>query len=122
MDTVQHCVSNLSNGALTAKATGTVTVQAAYVEAAPAGTSPAAATVTPQNLSASAQITITAAGNEQRSHDHLEYAGGNLIRHSLEQHAIERHGERSRNFRLHTRGGNRAQSGKADAFRDLHPD
>ncbi len=47
---------------VTAKAAGTVTVQAAYVEATPAGTSPAAATASPQNLSASTQITITAAG------------------------------------------------------------
>ena len=38
-----------------------LTVQAAYVEATPAGTSPASATVTPQNLSASTQVTITAA-------------------------------------------------------------
>ena len=37
-------------------------MQAAYVEATPAGNSPAAATVTPQTLSASAQVTITAAG------------------------------------------------------------
>src|SRR5271156_4880679 len=53
-------LATLSNSTVTAKATGTVTVQAAYVEAAPAGTSPASATVTPQNLSASAQVTITA--------------------------------------------------------------
>ncbi|MEA3007169.1 MAG: hypothetical protein QOI94_2438, partial [Acidobacteriaceae bacterium] len=33
-------MASVSNGALTAKAAGTVTVQAAYVEAAPAGTSP----------------------------------------------------------------------------------
>ena len=39
-----------------------LTVQAAYVEATPAGNSPAAATVTPQTLNASAQVTITAAG------------------------------------------------------------
>jgi hypothetical protein len=55
-------VASVSNGALTAKTAGTVTVQAAYVEAAPAGTSPASATVTPQTLNASAQVTITAAG------------------------------------------------------------
>ena len=55
-------MATVSNGALTAKAAGTVTVQAAYVEAAPAGTSPASATVAPQNLSASTQVTITAAG------------------------------------------------------------
>jgi hypothetical protein len=56
-------MATLSNGALTAKAAGTVTVQAAYIEVAPAGTSPAAATVTPQNLSASTQVTITPAGS-----------------------------------------------------------
>jgi hypothetical protein len=55
-------LATLSNSALTAKAAGTVTVQAAYVEAAPAGTSPASASVTPQNLSASTQVTITASG------------------------------------------------------------
>jgi hypothetical protein len=52
----------MSNGTLTAKAPGAVMVQAAYVEAAPAGTSPASATTTPQNLSASAQVTITPDG------------------------------------------------------------
>ena len=55
-------MASVSNGALTAKASGTVTVQAAYVEAAPAGTSPASASVTPQSLNASTQVTITAAG------------------------------------------------------------
>jgi hypothetical protein len=55
-------MGTVSNGTLSAKAAGTVTVQAAYVEAAPAGTSPASATVTPQSLSASTQVTITAAG------------------------------------------------------------
>jgi hypothetical protein len=54
-------LATLSNGALTAKAVGAVTVQAAYVEATPAGTSPASATVTPQNLTASVQVTITSA-------------------------------------------------------------
>ena len=53
-------LATMSNNALTAKAPGALTVQAAYVEAAPAGTSPASASVTPQNLSASAQVTITA--------------------------------------------------------------
>src|ERR1700722_2653096 len=52
----------ISGGTVTAKAAGALTIQAAYVEATPAGTSPASATVTPQNLSASTQITITAAG------------------------------------------------------------
>ena len=118
-------LATLSSNALTAKAAGSLTVQAAYVEATPAGNSPAAATVTPQTLSASAQVTITARGcnrYEQRSHDHLEHAGGNYIRHSIKQHAIERHRERAGNLRLHTRGGHRAQSGQADAFRGLHPD
>ena len=55
-------LATMSSSALTAKAAGALTVQAAYVEATPAGTSPASATVTPQNLSASTQITITAAG------------------------------------------------------------
>ena len=55
-------LATIGNGAITAKAAGTVTVQAAYVEATPAGTSPSAATASPQNLSASTQITITAAG------------------------------------------------------------
>jgi hypothetical protein len=54
-------LATMSNGALTAKAPGALTVQAAYVETAPAGTSPASATVTPQNLSASLQVTITSA-------------------------------------------------------------
>ena len=56
-------LATLSSDALTAKAAGSLTVQAAYVEATPAGNSPAAATVTPQTLSASTQITITAAGS-----------------------------------------------------------
>ena len=55
-------LATLSSNALTAKAAGSLTVQAAYVEATPAGNSPAAATVTPQTLSASAQVTITAPG------------------------------------------------------------
>ena len=56
-------LATMSSSALTAKAAGTLTVQAAYVEATPAGTSPASATVTPQSLSASTQITITAPGS-----------------------------------------------------------
>ncbi len=52
-------LATISNGALSAKAVGTVTVQAAYIEATPAGTSPASAVVSPTNLSASTQITIT---------------------------------------------------------------
>jgi Bacterial Ig-like domain (group 2)/Chitobiase/beta-hexosaminidase C-terminal domain len=54
-------LATMSNGALTAKAPGSLTVQAAYVETAPAGTSPASTTVSPQNLSASLQVTITSA-------------------------------------------------------------
>ena len=54
-------LATMTSGALTAKAPGTVTVQAAYVEAAPAGSSPASATVAPQNLTASTQVTITPA-------------------------------------------------------------
>ena len=56
-------LATMSNGALAAKAVGTVTVQAAYIEAAPAGTSPASAVVSPTNLSASTQVTITAANS-----------------------------------------------------------
>ncbi len=56
-------LATVSNGALTAKAVGIVSVQAAYVEVAPAGTSPAAATVAPQTLSASTQITINPQGS-----------------------------------------------------------
>ena len=55
-------LATVSSSTLTAKAAGTLTLQAAYVEATPAGTSPASAAVTPQKLSASAQITITGAG------------------------------------------------------------
>jgi hypothetical protein len=55
-------IATVGNGALTAKSPGTLMVQAAYVEATPAGTSPASASVTPQSLSASAQVTITSAG------------------------------------------------------------
>ncbi len=54
-------LATMKNGALTAVAAGAVTVQAAYVEAAPAGTSPASASTTPENLSASTQVTISSA-------------------------------------------------------------
>ena len=55
-------LATMKNGALTAVAPGAVMVQAAYVEATPAGTSPAAASTTPQvNLSASTQVTISSA-------------------------------------------------------------
>jgi Bacterial Ig-like domain (group 2) len=56
-------LATLANGAVTAKAAGTVMVQAAYVKATPAGTSASSATTTPQNLSGSTQLTITAAGS-----------------------------------------------------------
>ena len=52
-------LAKVSNGALTATAPGTVTVQAAYVEATPAGNSPASADTAPENLGASTQVTIT---------------------------------------------------------------
>jgi hypothetical protein len=55
-------LATMSSGAIMAKAAGTLTVQAAYVETTPAGSSPASASVTPQSLSASTQVTITAAG------------------------------------------------------------
>src|ERR1700684_2955389 len=55
-------LASLSSSTLTAKAAGVLTVQAAYVEATPAGNSPAAATVTPETLNASTQVTINAAG------------------------------------------------------------
>ncbi len=53
-------LAKMSNGALTATAPGTVTVQAAYVETTPAGNSPASADTSPEKLSASTQVTITA--------------------------------------------------------------
>ena len=54
-------LATMKNGALTAVAPGAVTVQAAYVEATPAGTSPASASTTPENLSGSTQVTISSA-------------------------------------------------------------
>jgi Glycosyl hydrolase family 79 C-terminal beta domain len=54
-------LARITNGALTATSAGTVTVRAAYVETTPAGNSPAAADMSPENLSASTQVTITAA-------------------------------------------------------------
>ena len=59
---------------------------------------------------------------EQRSYYHLERAGGNFIRHCVEQHAIERHGERPGNLRLYTSGRNGAESREADAFHNVHAD
>ena len=53
-------LATMADGAITAKATGTVMVQAAYVEATPAGTSPASANTTPESLSGSTQVTISA--------------------------------------------------------------
>jgi hypothetical protein len=53
-------LAKMSNGALTATAPGTVTVQAAYVEPTPAGNSPAAADTSPETLSASTYVAITA--------------------------------------------------------------
>jgi Big-like domain-containing protein len=52
-------LATMTSSAVTAKAPGTVTVQAAYVEATPAGTSPSATSASPENLSASTQITIS---------------------------------------------------------------
>jgi hypothetical protein len=46
-------LATMTSTALTAKAPGAVTVQAAYVEATPAGTSPSSASTSPENLSAS---------------------------------------------------------------------
>jgi Bacterial Ig-like domain (group 2)/Chitobiase/beta-hexosaminidase C-terminal domain len=54
-------LATMKNGALTAVAPGAVMVQAAYVEATPAGASPASASTTPENLSASTQVTISSA-------------------------------------------------------------
>ncbi len=54
-------LASMSNNAITAKAPGSLTIQAAYIETAPAGTSPSSASVTPQNLAASTQVTITPA-------------------------------------------------------------
>jgi hypothetical protein len=54
-------LATVGNGAITAKAPGTLTVQAAYLETTPAGNSPSAVNVSPQNLSASTQVTITPA-------------------------------------------------------------
>jgi Chitobiase/beta-hexosaminidase C-terminal domain/Bacterial Ig-like domain (group 2) len=50
----------MGSGALTAKAAGTLTVQATYLEAAPAGSSASASSVTPETLNTSAQVNITA--------------------------------------------------------------
>jgi len=68
-------LATMSSNALTAKAPGSLTVQAAYVEATPAGNSPASATVTPETLTASTQVT-SRSRFQQRSGDHLEHAGG----------------------------------------------
>jgi Big-like domain-containing protein len=55
-------LATLSNGVLTSKAPGTLTVQAAYVMTAPVGQSSSTTGVTPQTLSSSAQVTVTAPG------------------------------------------------------------
>jgi O-glycosyl hydrolase len=53
-------LAKMGNGALTATAPGTVTVQAAYVETTPADNSPASADTSPETLSASTKVNITA--------------------------------------------------------------
>jgi Chitobiase/beta-hexosaminidase C-terminal domain len=63
----QWSVSNASlatviDGAITASAPGTVTVEATYVESTPAGSSPASASVSPKTLTASAHVSIAAPG------------------------------------------------------------
>jgi hypothetical protein len=52
-------LAKIGNGALTATAPGTVTVEAAYVEITPAGNSPASADTSPETLSASTKVNIT---------------------------------------------------------------
>ena len=113
-------MGTVSNGALTAKAAGTVTVQAAYVEAAPAGTSPASATVTPQSLECICASYNYRGGHEQRSCHYLECARNHHLRYGTEQHAVERHGKRCWNLRLHAGGRDGTQSGKTDSFGHLH--
>ena len=99
-----------------------MTVQAAYVEATPAGTSPSSASTSPENLSASTQVTITASPSTNTPDHQLECARGDLLRHSIEQHAAERDRQRGRNLHLHAGCRHRAQSRNADAFRSLHAD
>jgi hypothetical protein len=53
-------LGRISNGALTATSPGTLTVQAAYAETTPGGSSPTSADTSPENLTASTQVTITA--------------------------------------------------------------
>jgi hypothetical protein len=53
-------LAKMSSGTLTASAPGTISIQATYVEATPAGNSPAAANASPETLNASTQLTITA--------------------------------------------------------------
>ena len=115
-------LATMTNTAVTAKAPGTVTVQAAYVEATPAGTSPSSASTSPENLSASTQVTITASPSDQHSDHQLECARGDLLWHSIEQHAAERDRQRGRNLHLHAGCRHRAQSRNADTFRSLHAD
>jgi Chitobiase/beta-hexosaminidase C-terminal domain/Bacterial Ig-like domain (group 2) len=54
-------LATMGNGVLISRATGSLTVQGNYVEAASAGQSASTAGSPPQNLSSSAQITMTAA-------------------------------------------------------------
>jgi hypothetical protein len=51
-------IATLSNGTLTAKAAGALTVEATYVEASPVNPPPWIVAGGPENLSASAQVTI----------------------------------------------------------------
>src|SRR3984885_14207472 len=55
-------LATLGSNVLTSKAPGTLTVQAAYVMAVPAGQSSSASASAAQTLSTSTQLTITAAG------------------------------------------------------------
>jgi uncharacterized protein YjdB len=58
-------LATLGNGVLISKATGTLTVQGTYVEAASAGQS--ASTAAPENLSSSAQIAMSAASTNSNT-------------------------------------------------------
>ena len=55
-------LASVSNSTMMAKGSGTVTLQAAYLEVAPAGSSPASTTAAPTTISTSTQVTISAAG------------------------------------------------------------
>ena len=121
----QHALATIGNGAITAKAQGTLTVQAAYVEATPAGSSPASATASPQNLSASAQITITAAGGSGAINvPAITWNAPAAITYgtALSSTQLNATANVPGNFRLHTSRGDHAQSGKADAICNIHSD